>query len=66
MQVEVPQTCSSWYAAQALPASTSSLMTVFLLAPVSRVTARIDELPSHEQVKDAERVPHVASLFITP
>src|ERR1043166_1897555 len=32
----------SWYSPQARPASISSRTTVFLLAPVNRVTARID------------------------
>src|SRR5208282_5489069 len=72
MKFQISSTCTrlvgrfrstrSWYAVQACPASTTSFVTVFLLAPDSRVTARI-ELPSQRRWRIRARISR-SSLFM--
>src|ERR1700730_765540 len=52
----------SWYQEAAFPASITSLITVFLLAPVRRVVARIEE-PSQSKWRTRARS-SLVSLFI--
>src|ERR1035437_4140133 len=55
---------SSWYSAQALPRSTSSLVTVFLAAPVMRTVAR-RLLPSTSEAMICARFSVVSRFILT-
>ena len=55
-------TVSSWWSAQAAPASFSSLATVLMLTPVTRVIARMD-MPSTSMERICARL-DLDSLFM--
>src|SRR5580700_4457627 len=57
-----PRTCSSWYAAHAVPAFFSSLSTLLIEQPTMRSIERIDE-PSQSRVRIWARLAS-GSLFI--